>query len=105
MAGPDFGISCVTFNLAGTHIEAAVVHGIRETGTTVQIDREGARKTRREIVALIEGGVRYATILRPTGFWKIEARVVIIQVNGEKFLTTKPDGTPKDNLDKLPQCA
>ena len=93
-------ISAVSFNDAGTHITKVWTHA--DEGKSVG---KGYLEARSTVVANIEAGQSYSTILPNGKGWTYGARVLIDKVDGETFIKTKPDSSKKDILDKPPPIA
>ncbi len=94
----DYVITAVRFNTTGTHIESVQVR--QDDGETI-----GAATTtsRSEVVRLLEAGYTFCTAtMGANGKWNKGAAVKIVEIDNQKFICTKADGTKADNLDNLP---
>jgi hypothetical protein len=99
MKWADFCISAVRFNAAHTHIDYLRTHP--DNGDALGVAQTYARS---QVVAAIQTGTTFATVFRAEdGNWKFGAKVFIIHVHGIPYLKTVADGTPRDNLDRLPE--
>ena len=95
----DFLISKVRYNEKHTHITHLYVH--EDLGDTVG---EGGTELRRYVVDKINNGYSFCTIVKDhEGKWTKGAKVVIERVDNIDYITTKPNGTSKDNLENLPE--
>ena len=86
----DYLISKVRYNDKHTHITHVYGEGTSETGQWV--------------VNKIDSGYTFYTIFKgDDGKWKKGQKVVKDRVNGTDYITTRPNGTSKDNLENLPE--
>jgi hypothetical protein len=94
----DYLISAVRYNAAGTHIEKVRVH-------VDNADSVGPASewTRSKVIAQLEAGYSFVTILKSNGKWQKGATVRIVVIHGEKFIRTDADQTKEDNLGGLPR--
>lgn len=94
----DYIITAVSFNSAGTHIEAVEIRA--DNGDTAGADSEA---TRAQVIASIEAGRTFCTATQASnGNWQKGAAVKIVVIDDQKYLRTKADSTKADNLDRLP---
>jgi hypothetical protein len=94
----DYVITAVRFNITGTHIESVQVR--QDDGESI-----GAATTtsRSDVVRLLEAGYTFCTAtMGDNGKWNKGATVKIVEIDNQKFIRTKADGTKADNLDNLP---
>jgi hypothetical protein len=94
----DYLISAVRYNAAETHIEKVRVHV--DNGDSVGPASEW---TRAKVIAQLEAGYSFVTILKSNGKWQKGATVRIVVIHGEKFIRTDADQTKEDNLGSLPR--
>jgi hypothetical protein len=95
----DYVITAVRFNAAGTHIESVQVR--QDDGET--ISAATTTTSRSEVVRLLEAGYTFCTAtMGNDGKWNKGAAVKIVEIDDQKFIRTKADGTKSDNLDNLP---
>ncbi|HBQ8516082.1 TPA: DUF3892 domain-containing protein [Klebsiella pneumoniae] len=65
---------------------------------------EGTSKTRQWVVNKIDSGYTFYTIFKDdNGKWSKGQKVIKDPVNGTNYITTRPNGTAKDNLENLPE--
>lgn len=58
--------------------------------------------TRQTLIENIEKKLTYTTIvLEEKGMWKMGQKVELVTLNGQKYLKTNNDDTPRDNLGEL----
>jgi len=95
----DYVITEVKFNAKHTHIDKV---GAREdNGETLGSAQEYARQ---DVVKAINKGTTFFTAFKSDdGKWKKGEDVFVIKINGTDYIKTKKDGTPRDNLDNLPE--
>jgi hypothetical protein len=94
----DYLISKVRYNDSHTHITHVYVHV--DKGTLL----EGTSETRQWVVNKIDSGYTFYTIFKDdNGKWSKGQKVIKDPVNGTNYITTRPNGTAKDNLENLPE--
>ncbi|MDD5544766.1 MAG: DUF3892 domain-containing protein [Acidobacteriia bacterium] len=95
----DYGISAVRFNIKHTHIDRVRVRS--DNGDTFGSPVDHSRQ---QVVDAIEAGTTYVTIIKSKDDkWEKGQKVIIVEINGAKYLKTTKNETEKDNLDKLPE--
>ncbi len=95
----DYLISKVRYNDSHTHITNVYVHV--DNGDSVG---EGTSETRQWVVSKIDSGYTFYTIFKDNnGKWSKGQKVIKDPVNGTNYITTRPNGTAKDNLENLPE--
>jgi len=95
----DYLIFQVRHSPNGAHIEKVKAH--KDEGAT--ISPALYEFSRADVVRYLEGGVTFATVVKNNqGTWNRGTAVEIQIVHNSKFLKTKPDSTPQDNLGGLP---
>ena len=95
----DYLISKVRYNDKHTHITHVYVHV--DKGDTVG---GGVSETRQLVVNKIDSGYTFYTIfIGDDGKWKKGQKVVKDRVNNIDYITTRANGTSKDNLENLPE--
>lgn len=94
----DYGISAVRYNTEHSHIDKVKVH--EDTGETIGDAVEWART---KVVAQLEAGTTFVTILKKEGKWTKGQDVHVVEVNGAKYIRTDKNKTAKDNLGNLPE--
>ena len=93
----DYLISKVRYNDKHTHITHVYVHV--DKGDTVG---GGVWETRQWVVNKIDSGYTFYTIfIGDDGKWKKGQKVVKDRVNNIDYITTRANGTSKDNLENL----
>ena len=94
----DYGISAVRYDSARAYIAKVRVHpySVGQVGV-------GTEWARSDVVAAIERGKSFQTILGGGSSWRKGQDVQIIVVNGVKYLRTDKNSTPRDNLENLPE--
>lgn len=95
----DFLISGVKYNDPKTHIIAVKVH----KDLVDKISNPPEHFSRQQVVQDIESGKSYMTIFKGANGWQKGQLVEVIVVNGQKFIKTIRDNTPRDNLGSLPE--
>lgn len=96
---PGHYICHVRFDPSGSHIEAVKVHS---DGRWPPEDT-AEQWSRQKVVHAIEDGCTFETMyVLASGHYLRGATVQIVHVEGRKFIKTKADRTPRDNLDNLP---
>ncbi|MCX2575070.1 DUF3892 domain-containing protein [Pedobacter sandarakinus] len=73
------------------------IHNVNE-GDSFDI---GVKKSKYDVIALIEKGYIFYTITWGYPTWKLGAKVEVISRNSIKYLRSNADSTSKDNLDNL----
>lgn len=92
-------ISKVRYNDKHTHITDVMVHV--DNGDTVG---DGTSYKREWVIEKINGKKSFYTILKDTdNKWKKGQEVIKDRVNGVDYITTKPNGSARDNLENLPE--
>ncbi|ASV21944.1 TPA: DUF3892 domain-containing protein [Klebsiella pneumoniae] len=95
----DYLISKVRYNDSHTHITHVYVHV--DKGDSVG---GGTSETRQWVVNKIDSGYTFYTIFKDdNGKWSKGQKVIKDPVNGTNYITTRPNGTAKDNLENLPE--
>ncbi|HGF6304087.1 TPA: DUF3892 domain-containing protein [Escherichia coli] len=68
------------------------------------LEIHGASLTRQWVVNKIDSGYTFYTIFKDdNGKWNKGQKVIKDPVNGTNYITTRPNGTAKDNLENLPE--
>jgi len=94
----DYLISQVRYNDKHTHITDVIVHV--DNGDTVG---GGTSQKREWVVEKIDNKKSFHTVFKDDNKWKKGQEVVKDRVNGSDYITTKPNGSAKDNLENLPE--
>jgi hypothetical protein len=95
----DYGISKVRYDNERTHIVKVQVR--EDKGDTIGGAAEWLRS---QVVAAIERGTTFVTILKGTdGKWQKGQDVHVITVNGVKYIRTDQNRRASDNLENLPE--
>lgn len=95
----DYLISKVRYNDNHTHITDVYVH--LDNGDTVGA---GNSEKRQWVISKIDLGYTFYTIFKDdNGKWSKGQKVIKDRVNGVDYITTRPNGTSKDNLENLPE--
>ncbi len=95
----DYGISKVRYNSERTHIVKVMAH--QDNGSSMGT---GTEMTRSQVVAAIERGTTFVTILRASdGKWNKGQDVHTVTVNGVKYIRTDGNSRASDNLENLPE--
>ena len=95
----DYLISRVRFNEADTHIVKVEVRADKD-------DKVGppSEMSRQAVVDNIGKGYTFETIFEnQDGSYKRGAKVMVITIDGVRYIKTRADNTKKDNLDNLPR--
>lgn len=94
----DYLISAVRYDAEHTHIDKVKAH--EDKGGKITPSYEEDRET---VVANINRGKTYCTILKKEGKWHKGEIVGIIVVNNREFIRTDKNKTESDNLGELPE--
>jgi molybdopterin biosynthesis enzyme len=94
----DYGISKVKYNDERTHIVKVEVR--EDKGETIGSPTEWYRS---QVVAAIERGTSFVTILFRDGKWQKGQDVHIVTVNSVKYIRTDQNQRAADNLENLPE--
>jgi hypothetical protein len=94
----DYLISEVSYHDNRDYISQLKVH--IDNGETVS---SSSIWDKDKVVNYIENGYSFCTIYRDNGKWSKGSEVVVIVVDGEKFLRTDANKKKQDNLEELPE--
>ncbi|AMG59246.1 DUF3892 domain-containing protein [Pantoea vagans] len=95
----DYLISKVRYNDKHTHITDVMVHV--DNGDTVG---NGTSYKREWVIEKINSKNSFCTIFKDADDkWKKGQEVIKDRVNGGDYITKKPNGSAKDNLENLPE--
>lgn len=95
----DYLISGVRYNDKHTHIVEVKV--CEDKGDSVSGE---SSQTRQWVIKQIDNSYTFCTIFKGNdGKWNKGQKVEKDRVNGEDYITTKPNKTAKDNLENLPE--
>ncbi len=95
----DYGISKVRYDDKRKHIVKVLVH--EDKGETIGGGKEW---TRGQVVAAIERGKTFVTILkRDDDKWHKGQDIHTVTVNNVKYIRTDQNRTASDNLESLPE--
>lgn len=95
----DYLISQVRYNDKHSHITDVIVHV--DNGATVG---NGNSYKREWVIEKINGNNSFCTILKDADDkWKKGQEVIKDRVHSNDYITTKPNGSAKDNLENLPE--
>lgn len=95
----DYYVTCR--EKAGGRITRIRRHTIDNDGTWYP--RNGEMVARTTVVKDVDNGWEYWTVYYNDG-WKLGAMIEIVVVDGTKYLKTKKNNKPEDNLGALPNC-